>query len=324
MVDRRELITLCRQIGAMMEVGVDFLVITRALRDQTDNPRLLELYDQLDHDMKMGENLADAISKAPDVFSPFAVSLVRQGEARGDIEGAWHRLADFLKQEAQEDKELGLDESGIGSGYIPTRGLPSSGLEVVAPRAPVTVGMLTDLIDRLQSALQRAITWTATFLMAMAIVWWSVELGFIAPRWIVGIQLLVAAGCLALAGSWLRVRREQGEKKQAVCSFCGKTESEDTTLQRSSRLAGAAICAACAGAVAGHPAVQPTAKPGASPSTWEAVVETHPFANLEKRAGEIEANARQRASSQGFVPSPTHEVTEEVADDENDDDPFKI
>ena len=122
-----------------LEVGVDFLRITRALRDQTDNPRLLELYDQLDHDMKMGDGLADALSHSPDVFSAFAVSLIRQGEARGDIEGAWHRLADFLKQQEQEDLEFGPGEGGIGTGYIPTRGLPSNGLEVVAPRAPKNV-----------------------------------------------------------------------------------------------------------------------------------------------------------------------------------------
>jgi hypothetical protein len=251
MVERRELITICRQIGTMMEVGVDFLRITRALREQTENPRLLELYDQIEHDMKMGENMADAISKAPDVFSPFAVSLVRQGEARGDIEGAWHRLADFLKQEAQEDKDLGLDGPVIGAGYIPTGGLPSNGLAVVAPKAPVTVGMLSDLIDRLQNAALRGLTWVAAFLLALAVVWWSVELGFIQARWMVGIQLCMAAIFLAGAGSWMRSRLENDRKRKPRCSFCGKTEDEEGPLQRSSRLAGAAICPACARTIAG-------------------------------------------------------------------------
>lgn len=312
MVERRELITICRQIGTMMEVGVDFLRITRALREQTDNPRLLELYEQLDHEMKMGESLADAISKAPDVFSPFAVSLVRQGEARGDIEGAWHRLADFLKQQAQEDKDLGDDAPAIGSGYIPTRGLPSNGLEVVAPRAPLTVGMVTDLIDRAQTSVVRGMTWLAAFLLALAIVWWSVELGFIQPRWMVGIQLCVASVWLGLAGSWMRLSREKDRKKQAVCSFCGKAEDGETTLQRSPKLAGAAICPACAAAVAGPP--QPPALAA------EPLPPAHPFANLELRAGEMEQSSLSRVASEGFVPSPTHEVT----DEENEEYPFKI
>ncbi|HEX9996667.1 MAG TPA: type II secretion system F family protein [Abditibacterium sp.] len=295
MVERRELITICRQIGTMMEVGVDFLRITRALRDQTDNPRLLELYEQLDHDMRMGENLADAISKAPDVFSPFAVSLVRQGEARGDIEGAWHRLADFLKQEAQEDKDLGVEATTFGVGYIPTRGMPSNGLEVVAPRAPVTVGMLSDLIDRIQSASLRGLTWIAAFLLALAAVWWSVELDWIGSRWMVGIQLCVAAVFLGVAGSWLRLRMEKNRARQPICSFCGKAESDEITLQRSSRLAGAAICQSCARAVAGP--IEPVS------------VEDTPSPT----------SSHNRRLSDGFQPAPTHEISEDDGED-----PFRL
>jgi hypothetical protein len=78
MVERSELITVCRQMGGMMEAGVDILRITRVLRAQTNNPRLLQLYDQLDHDLTMGRSLADAMERAPDVFSLFIVSLVQQ------------------------------------------------------------------------------------------------------------------------------------------------------------------------------------------------------------------------------------------------------
>ena len=257
MVERRELITICRQIGTMMEVGVDFLRITRALREQTDNPRLLELYDQLDRDMKMGENLPEALSHCPDVFSPFAVSLIRQGEARGDIEGAFHRLADFLKQEAQEDKDLGTESGVIGTGYIPTGGLRSHGLEVVAPRAPVTVGMLSDLLDRVQRAALRGLTWISAFLLSLAAVWWAAELEFIEKRWLVGMLYCVAAIFIGGAGSWLRVRLEADRRRQPVCSFCGKVESESTTLTRSGLLAGAAICDSCADVISGKKPVVP-------------------------------------------------------------------
>jgi hypothetical protein len=289
MVERRELITICRQIGTMMEVGVDFLRITKALRDQTDNPRLLELYDQLDHDMKMGESLADALSHAPDVFSPFAVSLIRQGEARGDIEGAWTRLADFLKQEAQEDKELGEDELSIGTGYIPTGGLPSHGLQVVAPKAPVTVGMLSDLIDRVQVAALRGMTWVAAFLLSLAAVWWSVELGFVERRWTVGILYCVAAIFLGGAGSWLRRRLEADWRRQPRCSFCGKTEAAGVTLTRSPRLAGASICGGCAGTIAGQqPAVQVTAPEPVAPELDPFAPEEAPSVNGHNGAGKPE------------------------------------
>src|SRR5687767_12779561 len=102
MITQRELISVCRQIGGMMEAGVDILRITRVLRSQTDNTRLLDLYDTIDHELTMGRGLADVLARASDVFSPFAISLVRQGEERNNLAGAFLRLADFLeKEEAQ-------------------------------------------------------------------------------------------------------------------------------------------------------------------------------------------------------------------------------
>ena len=102
-VGTRELISVCRQIGGMMEAGVDILRVTRVLRAQTKNPRLLEWYDQFDHELTMGRGLPEALAQAPDLFSPFAVSLVRQGEERNDLAGAFLRVADFLAKEHESD-----------------------------------------------------------------------------------------------------------------------------------------------------------------------------------------------------------------------------
>lgn len=120
MIERRELITICRQIGTMSEVGVDILKVLRVLREQTENPRLLELYSIIESEMRMGGNLSDAVEKVPDIFSPFSVSILRQGEARGDIEGAWHRLADYFKQEAVEDRELAPSEAADSARNTPS------------------------------------------------------------------------------------------------------------------------------------------------------------------------------------------------------------
>jgi hypothetical protein len=95
----RELVTVCRHIGGMMEAGVDILRITRVLRAQTHTPRLLELYDHLDHELTMGRAISDALACSGDLFSPFAVSLVRQGEERNALAASFLRLADFLQQE---------------------------------------------------------------------------------------------------------------------------------------------------------------------------------------------------------------------------------
>lgn len=239
MVERRELITICRQIGTMMEVGVDFLRLTRSLREQTENPRLLELYEQIEHDMRMGENMADAIAKAPDVFSPFAVSLIRQGEARGDIEGAWHRLADFLKQEAQQDKDLGLDAP------FETQGVSAiQRAAFAAPRGPLPFDWAGQL--------RRVFALGAAFLTTVALLWWSVEANLVAPRALVPLQLGFAAVFLGFA-AWKKPARPtknevMAPETAANCSFCGQPEEQNGVLVRSSLLSGAAICTRCAAA----------------------------------------------------------------------------
>ena len=202
MVERRELITICRQIGTMMEVGVDFLRLTRALREQTDNPRLLELYDQIEHDMRMGENLADSIAKAPDVFSPFAVSLIRQGEARGDVEGAWHRLADSLKQEAQEDKDLGLELAESAGTETPRVAATPRGA------TPIIVGEPA-WISRLERASRRVLLGAATFLATICALWSGAQAGAISWSAMVPLQLFLAALWLFTMALW---PRSQGSK----------------------------------------------------------------------------------------------------------------
>lgn len=101
MIEPRELIAATRQMGGMMEAGVDILRAIKVLRSQTGNADLLALYDRLAHELRLGSGLADAMSHAPEAFSPFAVSLVRQGEARGDLATSFYRIADYLQKEAE-------------------------------------------------------------------------------------------------------------------------------------------------------------------------------------------------------------------------------
>ncbi len=239
MVERRELITICRQIGTMMEVGVDFLRLTRSLREQTDNPRLLELYDQLEHDMRMGENMADAIAKAPDVFSPFAVSLIRQGEARGDIEGAWHRLADFLKQEAQQDKDLGLD-APLETDF--------SRLDSIGQRATGTPPVSASVADW-AGELRRLLALGSAFSATTALIWAGAGANLVAPSVLVPLELLVGAAFLGIAAWKPRPPRAAPKKLVDGCSFCGQPAAPGETLSRSSLVKDAAICASCAAAL---------------------------------------------------------------------------
>ena len=254
MIERREFISICRQIGAMMEVGVDFLRITQALRAQTDNPRLLELYDQLDADLKEGDSLSEAMSHAPDVFSPFAVSLVQQGEARGNIEAAWERIADFFRQQAREDLEIGDDSAPLEpAGSVFSHGGVSSpgsaATSVGAGRSAALALASPELFERVQGALGRALLGLALLLACLGAAQGLVELGLVERRWANSLELGVAAVFLGMAGVGL-FQRVALSKSEAKCAFCGRSESRALPLVSSPRLAGAAICADCAARIA--------------------------------------------------------------------------
>lgn len=237
MVERSELITVCRQIGGMMEAGVDILRVTRVLRAQTENPRLLELYDALDHDLKMGRSLADAVERAPDVFSPFAVSLVQQGEEANDLAGAFLKFADFLQQEEASSQHSATRESATHqvaeqtqrtalqrAARAETFGFDSPANIFPAAERPgaqrdgriqsdghTTIDglpqvALDELIKRLQLAGLQALRLLSCLLLCLAAVCAMAEVGWLQRRWLSVALPAVAALFLAATGVWLRRR----------------------------------------------------------------------------------------------------------------------
>lgn len=200
---RRELITISRQIGSMMEAGVDILRITRVLRAQTDDPELLRGFDVLDHNLRMGQGLSDAMEQVPLMFSPFAISLVRQGEARNDIAGAFHKIADFLQKEDEADV---VHESNSGR--------EAAAPATVTPSALLPVWLIDDLINRVQVAALRIFTLSAGLLLTMAAVWGSVEAGYLERRWQNVVLCCVAALFIGGAGVWLRRRIDADRRRE--------------------------------------------------------------------------------------------------------------
>jgi hypothetical protein len=255
MVERGELITVCRQIGSMMEAGVDILRITRVLRAQTENPRLQEAYNLLDHDLTMGLSLADSMARAPDVWSPFAVSLVQQGEAHNEIALAFEKIADFLQKEQTAWHEQTAYEQAANERAEAAEESNAQDNLVAATRQPVTSSPLTvialdGLLDRLQILGLRSLTLLAGLLLALATVWWLVEIGLIERRWLYVLLYSVAALFMGGAGILVQKRIESFRRREARCSFCGVYSPSGVGLERAPRFAGAAICPRCAAIIA--------------------------------------------------------------------------
>jgi len=95
-VSNSELASLCRQFSALLHAEINILEIFEALRAQTNNPYLREILDSVREDAEMGATLAVAFSRYPQTFSPFFVSMVRQGEIEGELDRIMGELADHF------------------------------------------------------------------------------------------------------------------------------------------------------------------------------------------------------------------------------------
>jgi hypothetical protein len=254
MVERREIITICRHIGNMMEAGVDILRITQVLRAQTENERLLQIYHQFDRDLKMGASIAEAMARASDVFSPFMVSLVRQAEQRSDLESvssyvaaAFLKIADFVQQDEEEAREEAREAAGttpVVEAVISTP-LDISAVADSANTWPLTLRAIENFTDRLQLIALRALTLLAGLLLSLAAVWYSVEMQWIERQWQNVVLCSVAALFIACAGVWVRRQIENEKRRASQCSFCHQADSADAPLRPIPGFPGAAICARC-------------------------------------------------------------------------------
>ena len=255
MVDRRELITICRHIGNMMEAGVDILRITQVLRAQTDNQRLLQIYNQFDHDLRMGASIAEAMVRASDIFSPFMVSLVRQAEQRSDLESisshvaaAFLKIADFVQQDEEEAREASHAVPVVEAVISPPLDIRS--VADTANTWPLTLRAIESFTDRLQLIALRALTLLAGLLLSLAAVWYSVEMQWIERQWQNVVLCSVSALFIACAGVWVRRQIENEKRQSSQCSFCGQADSAEVPLRPIPGFPGAAICGSCAIAMA--------------------------------------------------------------------------
>jgi type IV pilus assembly protein PilC len=89
-----------RQLANLIESG---MLITRGLRtlsEQSENPKLTRVIEQLRDDVQNGSTFAEALEKHPKIFSPMTTSLVHAGETGGMLEEVLWRIVAFGEQEA--------------------------------------------------------------------------------------------------------------------------------------------------------------------------------------------------------------------------------
>ncbi|MEK7170487.1 MAG: type II secretion system F family protein [Patescibacteria group bacterium] len=97
-IKAKDIVILSQQISTLFEAQVSALRIFRLLAIEIDSPLLRDILIAISDDIQGGSSISKALSKHPQAFSSFYVSMVRSGEEAGKIDTTFGFLADYLER----------------------------------------------------------------------------------------------------------------------------------------------------------------------------------------------------------------------------------
>src|SRR3989440_11582870 len=92
-VKLKDVAVFSRQFATMINSGLSLLRSLYILAEQTENPQLANVVDQVRQDVERGASLSQALGRHPKVFNRLYVAMVRAGETGGVLDSALLQLA---------------------------------------------------------------------------------------------------------------------------------------------------------------------------------------------------------------------------------------
>lgn len=94
-----EKIFFARNLRIMIEAGVSLPKAIRTLSEQSKNKKFQNTLHKIEEDVTRGQNLSDAFSKHPQVFSEVFRSMIKVGEESGTLEEVLKNLTSQMERE---------------------------------------------------------------------------------------------------------------------------------------------------------------------------------------------------------------------------------
>lgn len=101
-ITTKDKVVFTRQLATLINAGLPLSQSLRTLVDQTPNPRLRNVIQEVIASVEGGRSLHDSFAKHPDVFDKLFLALVAAGEASGTLDDALQRIA------AQQEKDAAI------------------------------------------------------------------------------------------------------------------------------------------------------------------------------------------------------------------------
>lgn len=96
-VKAAELLVFTRQLSTIVSAGLPLMQGLDILAEQTDDANFAAIINAISQEVESGETFSDSLRKFPKAFPDLYVSMVRSGEASGDLDGVLIQLADYLE-----------------------------------------------------------------------------------------------------------------------------------------------------------------------------------------------------------------------------------
>ncbi|MGQ9660804.1 MAG: type II secretion system F family protein [Kiritimatiellia bacterium] len=100
-ITQRDVTVFLRQLASLIHSGVPILRALATIRDQTHNPRLARIVDEIRLLVQDGTMLSDSLARFSKLFTKLDVNLVRAGESAGSLDTVLARLAEAREREEE-------------------------------------------------------------------------------------------------------------------------------------------------------------------------------------------------------------------------------
>jgi type IV pilus assembly protein PilC len=97
----RDMSVFCRQFVGIISAGVSIIETLDMLGQQTENKKLKKAIIETRIEVEKGEGLAAAMKKNRDVYSNIFITMVEAGEASGNLETSFLRMAEQFEKSAK-------------------------------------------------------------------------------------------------------------------------------------------------------------------------------------------------------------------------------
>lgn len=105
-ISAKDLVAFVRQLSMMFKSKISLAQSLRVLAEQNKNQEFKEKILIISDEIEGGALFSQALSRFPNVFSSFFVSMVRSGEASGTLSESLNYLADHLEREYHLQSKL--------------------------------------------------------------------------------------------------------------------------------------------------------------------------------------------------------------------------